>query len=316
MTVLVTGANGFVGRWVIRALLAAGHSVVAASGPGGATPGTGLDSAERAQVRWVSLDLADLASVRAATAGSFDAVLHLAGLASGGDALKDPGLAWMINAAGTARLMDELGRRRMHGGSDPMVVVASTAEVYGRSMKPLVETDAIAPCSPYAASKRGSELAAAETAARTGLRVVIARAFPHTGPGQDSRFVAPAFAQRLAMAKQAGARVVNVGNLEVTRDFLDVRDVAQAYLSLLVKGKPGEIYNVASGRPLTLRALFDQLAEIVGVDAIPECDAAFMRPADIPYLVGNSGRLRVATGWEPAIPFASTLQDLVHAQAS
>lgn len=314
MNVLVTGANGFVGPFVVRALLAAGHSVVGATGPV-ASPGAGLTDAERATVRWIELDLLDGASVRGVAATPCDAVLHLAGQASGAEALRDPGAAWNINAGGTARLVDELGKRRAAGATDPLVVVVSTAEVYGRQERALTERDPIAPVSPYAASKRGAELAATETAARTGLRTVIARPFPHTGPGQDDRFAAPAFARRLSLARQAKARVVNVGNLEVTRDFLDVRDVARAYVALLEKGESGSAYNIASGRPVTLRALFDQLAAIVGVDAIPETDAAFVRPADIPYLVGDASCLRAATGWAPCIPFATTLEDLVHAQA-
>ena len=311
MTVLVTGANGFVGRWVGKALLAKGHSVVGASGP--AVAGTMTD-AERASVRWLPLDLLDQASVRRVAEDRYDAVIHLAGLASGGDALRDPGAAWMVNAAGTARLLDELGRRKVAGGIDPIVIVASTAEVYGKSDRALVESDAIAPCSPYAASKRGAELAAQETARRTGLRVIVARAFPHTGPGQDTRFVAPAFAERLRTAKRIGARCVNVGNLEVTRDFLDVRDVADAYVALMERGVAGEIYNVASGTGTTLQELFERIAKVVGIEAIPEADTTLLRPADLPYLVGNPAKLRGATGWAPKTSLDDTLKDLVHAQ--
>lgn len=315
MTVLVTGADGFVGRWLLRALREAGHVVIGAKNPG-APRDDGLSDAERGAVRWVPLELADLASVRAVAGLPCDAVIHLAAMASGGDALADPGLAWTVNAAGTARLVGELGQRRRLGDADPIVVIASTAEVYGAgASRPIVETDPIAPRSPYAASKRGAELAALETRERTGLRVVIARAFPHTGPGQDERFVAPAFARRLRGARLAGARVVKVGNLDPVRDFLDVRDVVAAYVALVARGAAGEVYNIASGKGITLQQLFDRLAEIVGVDAIPEPDPEFLRPADIPYLVGDAAKLRAATGWAPTHPLERTLEDLVHAQA-
>lgn len=315
MTVLVTGADGFVGRWVLRALLAAGHEVVGAVRPG-APRDDGLMEAERHAVRWVPLELGDLASVRQAAGLACDAVIHLAAVASGGDALADPGVAWAVNAAGTARLLGELGRLRGLGEADPLVLVVSTAEVYGAgATRPIVETDAVAPRSPYAASKRGAELAALETRERTGLRVVVARAFPHTGPGQDERFVAPAFARRLRGARLARARVVKVGNLEPTRDFLDVRDVAAAYVAIIARGAAGEVYNVASGTGVTLRELFERLAAMVGVAAIPEPDPEFMRPADIPYLVGDAGKLRAATGWTPTYPLEQTLRDLVNAQA-
>jgi len=314
MNVLVTGADGFAGRWVLRALVAEGHEVVAAAQPG-ARRAT-LPEEERAAVAWIPLELGDLRSVKQAAARSYDAVVHLAAVASGGDALRDPGVAWAVNAAGTARLLGELGRRRKAEETDPLVLVVSTAEVYGAGpARPLLETDPVAPRSPYAASKAGAELAALETRVRTGLRVVIARAFPHTGPGQDERFVAPAFARRLRGARLARARVVKVGNLEPVRDFLDVRDVAAAYVALVGRGIAGEVYNVASGRGVSLQELFDRLAAIVGVNAIAEPDPEFMRPADIPALVGDAGKLRAATGWAPAIALDQTLRDLVHAQA-
>jgi len=313
VNVLVTGADGFVGRWVVRALLAAGHEAVAALQPG---VRRAIPEDEASRVPSIPLELGDLNSVRRVAARQFDAVIHLAAVASGGDALNDPGVAWAVNAAGTARLLGELGRRRRAEETDPLVLVVSTAEVYGVGpARPLLETDPVVPRSPYAASKVGAEVAAMETRLRTGLRVVVARSFPHTGPGQDERFVAPAFARRLRGARLAGARVVKVGNLEPVRDFLDVRDVAAAYLALISHGVLGEVYNVASGRGVALQDLFDRLAVIVGVDAIAEPDPEFLRPADIPVLVGDSGKLRAATGWTPAVPFDQTLRDLVHAQA-
>jgi len=314
-SVLVTGADGFVGRWVVRALLAAGQEVVGAVQPGPPRH-DGLTDVERAAVRWIPLELGDVRSVRHVASRPYDAVVHLAGVASGGDALRDPGHAWAVNAGGTARLLGELGRRRRGGDAEPVVLVVSTAEVYGRAARqPLTETAPVAPCSPYAASKLGAELAARETGDRMGLRVVIARSFPHTGPGQDERFVVPGFARRLRGARLGGAKVVKVGNLEPVRDLLDVRDVASAYLALLARGVPGEVYNVASGEGHSLEAVFARLAVIVGVDAIPEPDSELVRPADIPYLVGDSGKLRAATGWAPTIPLELTLRDLVDAQA-
>jgi GDP-4-dehydro-6-deoxy-D-mannose reductase len=314
-TVLVTGADGFVGRWLIRALLAGGHDVIGAVQPGPPLD-DGLTDAERAAVRWLPLELGDARAVRNVAEHRCEVVVHLAAVASGGDALKDPGHSWAVNAAGTARLLGEYGRQRLAGEADPVVLLASTAEVYGRhASRPLTESDAVNPCSPYAASKLGAELAARETRERTGLRVVVARAFPHTGPGQDERFVVPAFARRLRGARLAGAKVVKVGNLEPVRDLLDVRDVVAAYLALVTRGVPGEVYNVAGGRGHSLEALFRQLAAIVGVDVIPEPDPELVRPADIPYLVGDASRLRAATGWAPAIPLERTLRDVVDAQA-
>jgi GDP-4-dehydro-6-deoxy-D-mannose reductase len=222
-----------------------------------------------------------------------------------------------VNAAGTARLADALGALRVAGDADPLLLLVSTAEVYGCAAEPRLrrEDDPPAPCSPYAASKLGAEIAALEAARRTGLRVIVARAFPHTGPGQTDRYVVPAFARRLKAAKRIGAPVVKTGNLEPVRDFLDVRDVADAYARLLRHGIPGTVYNIARGEGRSLRDIFLRLAELIGVKAIPEVDPQLTRPADIAHLVGDAGRLRAATGWTPQIPLDQTLEDLVNAQA-
>jgi GDP-4-dehydro-6-deoxy-D-mannose reductase len=264
----------------------------------------------------VPLELADAASVAACLDRPLDAVVHLAGVASGTDALADAGFAWTVNAAGTARLVDALGRARRRDQVDPLVLVISTAEVYGRGAPvPRRETDPAAPLSPYAASKLGGEVAALEAWRRTGLRVIVVRPFPHTGPGQDPRFVVPAFAERLSFAKRIGAPVVKVGNLEPVREFLHVWDVVDAYARLLTKGHAGEVYNVASGVGISLDDLLFKMAGMLGLRPIPEADPDLMRPADIPYLVGDAAKLRTATGWTPRIPLDETLRQVLDAAA-
>ena len=172
------------------------------------------------------LELDDPTSVYAAAAEPVDAVIHLAAVASGSAARHDPGRAWTINAAGTARLVDAVARRR-HEGADPLFVLVSTGEVYGPGPEsPRVESDPVSPVSPYAASKAGAELAVSETARRTGLRVIVARPFPHTGPGQDPRYVVPAFAARLREARASGSRAVATGNLDPVRDLADPPSIA------------------------------------------------------------------------------------------
>lgn len=315
MKVLVTGAGGFVGRWLLPALVADGHEVLGTRLPGEVPPDF-LDEAERGHVRWLPMDLRETDSVRAVADELPEAVIHLAAVASGAEARRDPGLAWDVNAGGTARLADALGDRRAERRGDPLLLLVSTAEVYGAvtPARPRVEGDPVAPLSPYAASKAGAEVAALEAARRTGLRVIIARAFPHTGPYQTDRYVVPAFARRLQAARRIGAPVVKTGNLEPVRDFLDVRDVVRAYLALLRHGRPGEVYNVASGTGQSLAAVFARLAELIGVRAIPEVDPHLSRAADLPHLVGDAARLRAVTGWSPGIAFDQTLQDVVDAQ--
>jgi GDP-4-dehydro-6-deoxy-D-mannose reductase len=316
MRVLVTGAEGFVGRTVVRRLLGAGHLVRAGIRPGGPLEVPGLAPAERAAVERVPLELLDTASVTSALDWRPDAVVHLAAIASGTDARRDVGAAWAVNASGTARLADGLGRLRESGAGDPVLLVVSSGEVYGAGVeRPRREGDPLLPCSPYAASKVGAEVASLEVWRRTGLRVVIARPFPHTGPGQSDRFVAPAFAARLRAARRAGARTVPTGNLAPVRDFLHVEDVADAYLALLARGEPGEAYNVASGEGISLEDLFRRLARHVGVAATPEPEPALMRSADIFHLVGDPSKLRAATGWRPTIALDRTLKEVADAEA-
>lgn len=316
MRVLVTGADGFVGRRLVHRLLDDGREVYAAVRPAqGGGSDDGLTAEERAAVRWLPLELTDAESVRKCVEPPCDAVMHLAAVSSGPEAALDPGYAWTVNAAGTARIAHVLAEARRTGRADPLLVVASTSEVYGRSdHSPRKETDPVAPCSPYAASKLGAEQAALEAWRRVSLRVVVARAFAHTGPGQDPRFVVPAFAQRLKFAKRVGARVVKVGNLEPVREFLHVDDVVDAYARLLVRGQPGETYNVASGQAISLEQLLTKLAAMLGVHPIPEADPDLMRATDLPYLVGDATKLRTATGWTPRRSLDDTLREVLDAQ--
>jgi len=318
--VLVTGADGFVGRWLVRRLLGDGREVYGAVRPA-QSPAAGagtwdLTAEEKAAVRWLPLELTDPASVQNCLGLPYDAVVHLAAQSSRVEAQRDPGATWNVNAAGTARIAHKLAEHKRAGGADPLLLVASSAEVYGCGRPvPRKETDLPAPISAYAASKVGTEYAALEAWHRTGLRVIVARPFPHTGPGQDGRFVVPSFCQRLRLAKKIGAPVVKVGNLEPVREFQHVQDVVDAYARLLVKGQPGEIYNIATGQGVSLEELLFRLAELVGVRPIPEADPDLIRVADIPYLVGDGGKVRAATGWAPRYSLDDTLRDVLDAQA-
>jgi GDP-4-dehydro-6-deoxy-D-mannose reductase len=197
-----------------------------------------------------------------------------------------------------------------------LLLFVSTAEVYGAGTgEPRRESDPLLPCSPYAASKLGAEVAVLEAARRTGLRVIVARPFPHTGPGQDSRFVVPAFATRLREAKRVGRDTIETGNLDPVRDLLDVRDVTTAYIALLARGTPGEVYNVASGIGYSLRDVLERLEALIGVKTVATLEPALSRVSDIKHLVGNSAKLRAATGWAPRYSLDRTLQDLLDAQA-
>lgn len=316
MRVLVTGADGFVGRHLVPRLVETGHEVWAGCRPGGEPVQTWLGTSWRDAVRVVPLELTDAGTLRAALSPLCDAIIHLAAVASVSEARQDPGRAWAVNAAGTARLVDAVIAAREGSGTDPLVLVVSSAEVYGAGPPvPRVETDSLLPQSSYAASKVGTEVAALEAWRRAALRVVVTRPFTHVGPGQRPPYVVPSFIERLLGAKGTGATKVPTGNLDPVRDLLDVRDVAEAYLGLLAHGKPGEIYNIGRGEGIALRELFCRLADLVGIRAEAVPDPALTRVGDIPFLVGNADKLRQATGWSPTLTLEQTLRDMVDAQA-
>ncbi len=315
MKILLTGADGFVGGWLARRMLDSGHAVVGTHRRG-AGPSPVLGSTEAARIEWRELELASAESIEAASRGRWDAVVHLAALSSGSEARENPGLAWEVNAAGTARLAEVLGLRTATRQGDPNFLVVSTGEVYGSGRgEAHKESDAALPCSPYAGSKLGAEIAALEVSRRTGLRVMIARPFPHTGPCQDIRFVVPALASRIVAAKRIGAAVIKSGNLDTVRDFLDVRDVADAYLALLERGTAGEVYNIASGEGRALTDVVKRLERLAQWKVRPELEPRLARRSDIQHLVGDATKLRADTGWRPQLSFDRTLQDLLHAQA-
>jgi GDP-4-dehydro-6-deoxy-D-mannose reductase len=297
--VLLTGANGFVGRHLTAALRARGHEVVPAD------RGVHEDGG-------VAVDVTDALAVRAAfDLARPDAVAHLAAQAFVPASLRDPDETFAVNARGTLHVLDA-ARAAAADGVRPRVLVVSSADVYGaqpREAYPLRETAAPQPRNPYAASKVAAEALALAYASSFGVDAVVTRAFNHIGPGQDERFAVAAFARQIARAAAGGGPQVLVGNLEATRDILDVRDVCAAYVLLLEgAGEPGEIYNVCSGSAATMREILRRLIEIARVPVEVREDPERMRPADVPVSVGDASKLRAATGWEPRIPLAAALR--------
>jgi GDP-4-dehydro-6-deoxy-D-mannose reductase len=312
--VLVTGANGFVGGRLVARLCADGHEVVGARGP---DPAAAPPATTRAPgVAWVALDVTDDDSVRACLAPPWDAVVHLAGVALASEANEHPARAWRVNAEGTARVAWQLADVTKARRAAPLLLVASSAEVYvPRSDRPHVESDPVAPLTGYAGSKLGGELGSWQVWRAAGLRVIVSRAFPHTGAGQNPRFWIPARARILCHVKRTNAPAVNVGDLSAVRDFLHVDDVVDAYVRLLTRGVAGETYNIASGKPVTLDAIHSRLEQLLGIQPVREVDASQIRRDARPYLVGDASKLRAATGWAPGHSLDDMLRDVLHAQA-
>lgn len=314
---LVTGAAGFVGQWLCRDLLRGGWAVTGTRLEDELPVGA-LTPAERRAVQWAACDVTDAGQVRSVVgAARADAVFHLAGVSFVPDAGGDPGGALEVNVVGTARLLAELARLRHAGVTDPVVLVIGSGEQYGRhpaGEQPLPESAAQWPLNAYAASKAAQEVVALEVVRSAGLRVVLTRSFNHSGPGQPARFLLPALAERaVALRRQGG--VVHVGNLGAVRDFLHVADVVQAYVALVAHGESGEAYNVASGLGIDVETLARRVLALAGVDAKLQVDPALTRPVEVPVLVGDSSKLRAATGWRPEHSLDSLILDLIRAAA-
>jgi GDP-4-dehydro-6-deoxy-D-mannose reductase len=289
VSVVVTGAEGFVGRHLVARLRADGQQVVA------------LDR---------ETDVTDRDALGARLRDVAPAVIyHLAALSHVGESWRDPRAYTRVNVTGTRHV---LAAARDAGG-DPLVVVVSSADVYGvveeRDL-PLDESHPPAPANPYAASKLEAEQVAHE-AARRGQRVVIVRPFNHVGPGQAPSFVVPALAQRLLAAREAGRDEVAVGDLSARRDFTDVRDVVRAYQLLARHAPSGETYHVASGRDVSIAELAHELARRILPGARLVRDEALVRPVELPVLRGDATKLHELTGWEPTITLSQSLDDVV-----
>ncbi len=290
MRALITGGKGFVGNWLAAHL---------------------KDRGDEVAVIDIETDVADGAAVGRVMADVVpEAVYHLAAMTHVGESWEHPAQVLRVNVLGTAEI---LAAARSIEGS-PRVLVVSSAEVYGvvtPAQLPLGEDTPTQPASPYAASKLAAEAVAFQAWRGYGQPVIVVRPFNHIGPGQSPNFFVPALAKRIVDARRNGTRYLPVGTLTTRRDFTDVRDVVAAYRLLVERGVPGEVYNVCSGRDVAMSEVAAQLLELAGADLTLETDPALVRPVDVPVLRGSAERLRAATGWEPHIPLATTLADVL-----
>ncbi len=331
--ILITGATGFVGRHLIAALNAAG-GVARAEIFGTCFPERPENCsdlcADARNVRLLHLDLRNAAhAVDAVRDVKPEWIFHLA-------ALSQVRLSWLLrrevfdtNLLGTYNLFEAA---RLHAPKARILFVSSS-DVYGfltPHKRRLRETDGGSVVSPYAFTKKSGELLSEFYTLREKLPIIVARPFPHTGPGQTPVFVCSDWARQVALiekfkrhqeeaqgqggrapAKKTDVPIMRVGNLSLRRDYMDVRDVVRAYLLLMKKGRPGEIYNVSSGRAPSLEWILKTLIGFSRRKIAYEIDPARVRQVDIPYLAGDNRKIREATGWTPAIPLARTLGDML-----
>jgi len=298
MHLLITGVHGFVGGHLARWALRQGDRVTGTTLAGETPPG------DLAGVEVVELDILDRDRVAAVCADARpDAIVHLAGLSHVGASWRHPGEYFRVNVLGTENILAAAAALSPAG----RVVFASSAEVYGvvpEAEQPIVEDRRLDPRSPYALTKAAAERLALAAGA------VVMRSFNAIGPGQATTFALPTFAAQLA-AIAAGQQepVLRVGNLSARRDFLHVEDAASAYRLLADRGRPGTVYNVATGHAESIEQILHRLLALSGVEARIEVDPKRMRPVDIPLLQGDATRLR-ELGWEPQKGLEAAVREL------
>lgn len=310
--VLITGGNGFVGQWLTRAMLQKGWSVF----PGVIDwpPHASLLTAEeRAAVKFAMLDIRSEDEIaRAVDASQPDYVIHLAGIAFAPEANASPVRAFEINALGVMRLLNRLAAA---GCTKTRVLVIGSAEEYGQQTPdayPIAETAPLRPLTPYAVAKAAQELIALQSFRATAMDIVCTRSFNHSGVGHGESYLLPTLVRRVSELPKSGGSL-KIGNGTVVRDYLHVADVVNAYLLLLEQGVPGEVYNVCSGKGVTVTELATRVLKRSGVTAEITSDAALLRPIDVPILVGDNTKLRQATGWSPTRSIDDIIDDLIHA---
>jgi GDP-4-dehydro-6-deoxy-D-mannose reductase len=314
MRCLVTGIAGFAGRHLAALLLGRGNEV----------HGTLHRADSRARLhdllarhpglagRLHIADVTDGAAVARVIADvQPEGLFHLAGIAFVPDTVADPAAAMRVNVLGALHVFAAV----QHHAPRCRVLAVGSGDAYGEVRPdelPVREDCGLRPLSPYGASKAALDLLAHQWARGAGLDIIRVRPFNHTGSGQRPDFVCPDFARQLvAVARGERPAVLSVGDLDLVRDFSDVRDVAQAYAAAWERGTSGEAYNVCSGIGRSVRSVLDTLCEIVGVQVRTEVATERVRRASVPILVGSNDKLCAATGWAPRCAWRDTLAAVV-----
>ncbi|OYD14821.1 GDP-mannose 4,6-dehydratase [candidate division WOR-3 bacterium JGI_Cruoil_03_44_89] len=265
------------------------------------------------KIEFYECDLRDASSVRdLIEVVRPDMIFHLAAQSFVPTSWSAPAESLETNIMGELNLFEAVKRT----GIDPLIQIAGSSEEYGAVEEdeiPIKETTPLRPLSPYAVSKVGQDMLAYQYFKSYGMRIVRTRGFNHTGPRRPPVFVCSDFAKQIADIERGVKHpIVEVGNLKAVRDFTDVRDMVRGYWLALARGTPGEVYNICSGVGRRIGDVLSTLISIGNVEVDIEVDKRKLRPSDVPRLIGDSTKLKTATGWQPTIPFEETLENILN----
>lgn len=313
--VLVTGADGFVGEHLVEELLSTGHDVSASTLTLPPTRDT-LSPEQVAAADWKACDVRDHDALhRLIAAVRPDQIYHLAGFASGALARARAAQAMEVNAGGTVNLCEAVVAVREETPEfNPRILVMGSGDAYGdarRSDVPLTEDMSLRPVSTYGLSKAAQELAAHTYRRARNLQVLVTRSFNLVGPGQAPNFVVPDFCTQVARIASGRSReAMRVGNLDVERDFTDVRDGVRAFRMAMELERPAAAYNVATGSAVSIRQILDWILDEAGVRPEIISDASRCRSGEIARVRGDAGRLRSETGWKPERDIEASVREV------
>ena len=281
---MITGSEGFVGKYLRAELAGAGYEVA------------GVDLCGGEGV--IAADLLDPGATEAALREVMpQVVFHLAGQADVGKSWRIPQRTFEINVIAAINLME--GMRKVC--PEAALVIVGSSDEYGNLREAgahVSEETPMRPMNPYAISKDAQEKLGKAYAKAYGMKVCMTRSFNHGGAGQRTGFMIPDFAQGIVKVERGEAEAVSVGNLASRRDFTHVKDIVRAYRLIAEKGKPGEVYNVGSGKTYSAGEVLDRMTAMARCPIPVRPDPARMRPSDTPVVCCDNGKLKRDTGWE------------------
>ena len=312
MRALITGASGFVGGHLVEHLANAGDQVVGLSASGRWPRDLAhLDRLARLEPCDLTDEDEDALADRLARKRP-QAIYHLAAQANPQASVADPRGTWALNLGGALNLLEAAKKAALE--PRPRIILVGTGICYGNpppDAMPVTESTPLRPNNPYSASKAAADLLGIQHYLAHGTDVVMVRPFNHAGPRQSATYVLGGLARQVAEVEAGKKLRVEVGNLDVVRDFTDVRDVVRGYRLLAEKGRAGEIYNLGTGRGVKLADALEILRKLAKAPIEVFIDPARVRPVDQPLLVASAAKLRAETGWEPQYSIEQTLSDML-----
>ena len=300
MKYLITGANGFVGRYFIEYLQQ--------KESGAQIHGVDISKTCLSKINYYQVDLCDkTATFNLINEISPDCIVHLAAMSSVAQSWQEPAKCFLNNTGVFLNIADSV--REL--GIKCRILSVGSSEEYGIYSEPMKESFTLHPKNPYSVARLSQEYLSKLYVDHFKMDIVMTRSFNHIGPRQNPNFVIPSFVQQLVKIAKGEQKELCVGNIDVVRDFLDVRDVVAAYYKILQIGKTREVYNVCSGKGTKLSTIIETVARQLNIKPNIVVDKERIRPNEIMSVIGDNAKLRTELGWNPKYTLEDTLNDMI-----